>query len=58
MAIQEGRAKRMHQRKVKLRVFQAWADHAADERVAMWHKEQKAKEHNYWYVHDSTVFSV
>ena len=46
MSIQEEKAARFHTRSTQLRVLRAWADWAAEEKVAGWHKERLAKEHN------------
>ena len=45
-AIQELKAIRHFESKMKLKVLRIWADYAAEEKVSMWHKERIAKEHN------------
>ena len=46
VAIQEEKAGRFFTGRLMARVFTAWRDHTEEEKVAMWHKERKAREHN------------
>lgn len=37
---------RHHTSRVLLRTLQAWADVTAENKVARWHRERQAREHN------------
>ena len=46
MQILEEKAQRHYESRLKSKVLQEWADTAASEKVARWHRERQAKEHN------------
>ena len=46
MLILEEKAQRHYERRLKSKVLEEWADVAASEKVAQWHRERQAREHN------------
>ena len=51
LTIQLRKAQRHHDRVLLTRVIRVWADFAADEKIAQWHRERVAKEHNIEWVY-------
>jgi len=45
MIIEEHKARRHFEMNIKTRMLQAWRDYVAEEKVAGWEKERRAREH-------------
>ena len=46
LAIQEEKAQRFYEGRLRQRFLRAWADYTEDEKMAMWKKERLAREHD------------